>query len=186
MNINLSRPNSASIDISHGVLIFGTMLSAKPEKILEIGIGTGFITNFLLDGISYNQKGILTSIDNFYDLGGNLPNHVLQSLKQKNNINIIAPIEEKEFVLSSKNDEYDFLVSDGDHVHSGEWVDEIFRIMSPNAFMFFHDVNNSGFPGLMNYKILADKYNKPNYLFTQSSRNDEQCHRGLLMVINTK
>jgi len=186
MNISLIKPNGAAVDVAHGMLIFGSMLSAKPNNILEIGIGTGFITNLLLDGVAYNQSGHLTSVDNFYDLGGNLPNQVLDKLKQRNSLSIIAPIEEKDFILSCKDNQYDFLVSDGDHVHAGEWVDEIFRIMKPNSFMFFHDINNTGFPGLYNYKTLSDKYNKPNYLFTKSSRDDEECHRGLLMVINKK
>lgn len=186
MNVYLNRPNNAAIDIPHGMLIFSTLLSAKPLNILEIGIGTGFITNLILEGINYNQLGQLTSIDNFHDLGGNLPNSTLEQLKTKSNIKIIAPIEEREFVFKSSENEFDFLVSDGDHLHAGEWADQIFKIMKPNSFMFFHDVNNPGYPNLMNYKILAEKYNKPNFLFTRSSRKDEECERGLLMVVNNK
>ena len=186
MNIALIKPNGGAIDVPHGMLILGALLSAKPKNVLEIGIGTGFITNLLLDGISYNQIGELTSIDNFHDLGGNLPNSTLENLKTKPNIKIIAPIEEKDFVFSIEENQFDFIVSDGDHLHAGEWAEQIFKILKPDSFMFFHDVNNPGYPNLMNYKILADKYNKPNFLFKDSSRQDEDCQRGILMVINKK
>lgn len=186
MNIELTKPNGAAIDIPHGVLILGALISAKPTNILEIGIGTGFITNLLLQGIEYNGIGQLTSIDNFHDLGGNLPNSTLDILKTKQNINIIAPIEEKDFVYSCQENQFDFLVSDGDHLHSGEWVDQIFKIMKPNAFMFFHDTNNKDYPNLKNYQIKSQESNRPNYLFHKSSRNDENCDRGILMVINSK
>lgn len=186
ISLNLNRPNNAAIDIPHGMLILSTLLSAKPKNILEIGIGTGFITKLLLEGITYNQVGELTTIDNFHDLGGNLPNSTLRELQGQSNIKIIAPVEEKDFVFRSEENQFDFLVSDGDHLHAGEWVDQIFKIIKPNSFMFFHDVNNPGYPNLMNYKTLSDKYNKPNFLFTKSSRADEECERGILMVLNLK
>lgn len=186
INLTLQKPNNAAIDIPHGMLILGALLSAKPKNILEIGIGTGFITNLLLDGIEYNQIGTLTSIDNYHDLGGNLPNRVLDALKLRSNINIIAPIEERDFVNQCSINHFDFLVSDGDHNNADQWVDRIFDIMKPNSFMFFHDVNNSGYPNLKKYQTRAIELNKPNYLFNYSSRNDEECERGILMVINHK
>ena len=94
--------------------------------------------------------------------------------------------EEKDFVFSIEENQFDFIVSDGDHLHAGEWAEQIFKILKPDSFMFFHDVNNPGYPNLMNYKILADKYNKPNFLFKESSRADEDCQRGTLMIINKK
>lgn len=186
MNIALNRPNKAAIDSAHGMLILGSLMSSKSKNILEIGIGTGFITNMLLNAIEYNQVGKLTSVDNFHDLGGNLPNHVLDNLKTNKNIKIVAPMEERDFVFSCGENSFDFLVSDGDHLHAGEWVDQIFKIINPDSIMFFHDINNSGYPNLKNYKIRADELNKPNFLFKESSRQDEDCSRGILMVINKK
>ena len=61
MNIILNRPNKAAIDSAHGMLILGCLMSSKSKNILEIGIGTGFITNMLLNAIEYNQIGHLTS-----------------------------------------------------------------------------------------------------------------------------
>ena len=186
IDIKLTKPGQASIDECHASLILGTALSTKPNNLLEIGIGTGFITNTLLYSIEYNQMGFLTAVDNYQDLGGNLKHDTIQQLQKNKNLKLLCPIQEKDFVLSSNDDSYDFLVSDGDHHNAGDWVEEIFRIMKPNAFIFLHDINNKIFPGLMNYKTLADKYNKPNYLFYKSSIEKEMCDRGLLMIINNK
>jgi len=177
--------HNASVDLCHGMLILSTLMSAKPENILEIGIGPGFCSELILSAIEYNQKGQLTCVDNFVDLGGNLPNTSIEKLKN-NNVKIIAPIEEKDFVFSVEENAYDFLMSDGDHHRAGEWTDQIFKIMKPNAFMFFHDVSNTGFPSLQKYYTESLRLNKPCYLFNKSSRQDEQCHFGLLMVINKK
>lgn len=186
MNIVLNRPSKAAIDSAHGMLILGALMSSKSKNVLEIGIGTGFITNMLLNAIEYNKIGHLTSVDNFHDLGGNLPNQTLDILKTKQNIKIIAPMEEKDFVFSCEENSFDFLVSDGDHLHAGEWVDQIFKIMKPDSIMFFHDVNNPGYLNLRNYKTRSDELGKPNFLFKESSRSDEDCHRGILMVVNKK
>ncbi len=174
-----------AIDICHSVLILGSLLSAKPESILELGVGTGFVTNLLLDGITYNQQGNLTCVDNFHDYNGHLQQSTLDKIASRK-AKIIAPIEEKLFVINSQTDSYDFLVSDADHEHAGEWVDEIFRIMKPNSFMFFHDVSAPGYPNLANYITRSKELGKPHYLFNVNSRPNESCQRGFLMVINIK
>jgi predicted O-methyltransferase YrrM len=179
------RPNGAAIDLNHGLLIFGSLLSSKPKDVLELGIGTGFITDLLLQGIEYNRLGSLTCVDNLWDLGGNMPRETLELIKNSK-ARVIEPMPEKTFVYNEPENRYDFLVSDADHEHAGEWTDQIYRIMRPDAFMFFHDTNNSGYPNLRNYITSAQTLNKPHHLFTVSTRHDEDCNRGLLMIINKK
>ena len=185
MSLDIIKPCGGSIDLAHGMSIFGSLLSAKPQHILELGIGTGFITSLLLQGIEYNTVGDLTCVDNFHDLGGNLPEETLKRIAQSG-VKVIAPKGEREFILETLDNSYDFLVSDADHNHSGEWAEETFRIIKPDSFMFFHDVNNEGYPNLRNYQTLAEKLGKPYFLFKDSSRSDEECGRGLLMVVNKK
>ena len=185
MSFDVLRPNGAAIDIPHGVLILGALMSSKPQSIVELGIGTGFVTSLIFQGIEYNNTGELTCVDNLHDFGGHLKPEILEKLK-KTNAKILAPMQEKEFVYQAENNSYDFLVSDADHFHAGDWAEEIFRIMKPDSFMFFHDVNPRDFPNLMRYKTLSDELGKPNFLFTKCSRNDEICERGLLMVVNKK
>jgi hypothetical protein len=183
LKLEIHKPCGGSIDLCHGMTVFGIGLSAKPKNILELGIGTGFVTDLLLKVIEYNQVGELTCVDNFHDLGGNLPESTLNRLRNTK-AKIFAPIEERHFVQSVQENTYDFLISDADHNHAGEWVDQIFKIMKPNSFMFFHDVN--GYENLKNYLLLSEKYNKPYFLFEENTRNYEECNRGWLMVINKK
>lgn len=186
ITLHLNRPGLAAIDTAHASLIIGSLMSSKAQDILEIGIGTGFVTNLLLTAVEYNRVGHITAIDNFHDLGGNLPKNTLNILYRQSKLNIIAPIEERDFIISTSDNSYDFLISDGDHNNAHQWIDHIFRICKPDAFMFFHDISNQLYPDLIKYKFKADELDKPNFLFKNSSRTDEQCERGLLMVINRK
>lgn len=171
---------TASIDLSHGIFLLGTIMSAKPHNVLELGIGPGFASEILCAGIKYNNIGRLTCVDNLADLNGNLPQDKLNYLKD-NNVNIVAPIDEKEFVENSKYEEYDFLVSDADHGRSHLWAEKVFDIMKPGSFMFFHDVGD--YPNLLKYKQIADDRGYYNHTFTTSSRSDERCHRGWQFII---
>jgi len=175
--------HGAAVDLNHGILMLGALMSAKPINILEIGIGTAFCSELLLQGIKYNQIGKLTCVDNLHDLNGNLPIDTLNYLKDKQVS--IAVQSEKDFVFSRQENEFDFLVSDGDHNHAHEWTDQIFKIMKPDSFMFFHDVMEKGY-SLIEYKNQAEKLGKPYYLFNISSRAEEKCERGWLMIINKK
>jgi predicted O-methyltransferase YrrM len=192
-NINLNIPNPVkvdehgvkhgiSVDACHGLTIFGAAVSAKPESLLELGVGGAFVTNLLLDAIEFNEKGSLTCVDSLHD---DFPPNLFDGIKERG-ANVIAPIEEKDFVFSVKENTYDFLMSDADHNHAGEWTDQIFKIMKPDSIMFFHDVTNPGYPNLLNYQKRAEELGKPFYLFNSDSRSDERCWRGLLMIVNKK
>ena len=62
-----------AIDDPHAVLIFGLAVSHKPERVLEVGVGSGFLTQTLLNAVQYNQRGTLTCVDNWFDTGGEEP-----------------------------------------------------------------------------------------------------------------
>lgn len=179
-----NNPQSiVAVDKSHALYVVGALLSKKPEKVLEVGIGTGFLSMGLLMGLRYNKKGTLTCVDNWMDWQGIEPPE-MSSLRDAG-VNIIAPIAEKDFVMNCPSNEYDFIISDGDHLNSGEWVDEYLRITKPDGFMFFHDTNQHDvFPSLALIEKRVKELDLPYFHFTQSSRTDEHCERGLLFVIN--
>ena len=169
-----------SIDLCHNVLLVGTVISSKPTNILELGIGSGYVTKSLLHAIRYNGIGKLTTVDNFHD--GPIDG-LVNELKEMG-ANVCAPITEEKFVRSAKTDEYDLLVSDADHTHSGEWVEEIYRIVKPNGIMFFHDIFYT--ESVNRYLKMAISTNRPHFVFNSSSRPNEECTNGWLMVKNTK
>jgi predicted O-methyltransferase YrrM len=171
---------TASVDLCHGIFLLGAITSIKPKNVLELGIGPAFASEILCAGIKYNGVGQLTCIDNLHDLGGNLPKEKLEYL-ESNGANIIAPIDEKDFVMNCQNETYDFLVSDADHGRAHLWAEKVFDIMKPNSFMFFHDVCE--FKNLLRYKEIADERGYYNHTFSSSSRPDENCHRGWQFII---
>lgn len=180
-----STTEYVGMDSSHYLHIVGSLLAKKPEKVLEIGIGTAMLTVGLVMGLRYNQKGTLTCVDNWFDWHGNEPPGI-DSLREAG-VTVCAPMEESAFLATCPDNAYDFVVSDGDHTNSGNWVDEYFRITAPDGFIFFHDANNHEmFPALAQIEKRVKALGLPHFHFVQSSRGDERCDRGLLFVINKK
>jgi predicted O-methyltransferase YrrM len=174
---------TVAVDKSHAMLLYGMITSHKPDTILELGIGSGFITKTILYAIKYNGKGNLTSVDNWNDWSGKEPNHI-QELRNMG-VNIIAPIDEEIFIRENKN-KYDVIIVDGNHRHGGEWADKVLEMLNPNGFLFAHDVEHPNYPTLKNYQILANKFGYSNYTFSKSSRDDEYCWRGWIMINKNK
>lgn len=173
------------MDTCHYLQILGSLVSKKPDKVLEVGIGTAFLTVGLMMGLRYNQSGTLTCIDNWSDWGGIEPAEIADL--RGAGVEVVAPISEKEFLSTCPANEFDFVVADGDHKNCGTWVDEYFRITKPDGFIYFHDTNNTErFPTLKLVEQRVKELGLPHYHFTRNSRADERCDRGLLLVINRK
>lgn len=183
--LSFDNSNGVALDRNHNVFLMGALLSRKPERVLELGIGTGYVTRTLLYGLLYNQKGKLTSIDNFMDWHGKEPPYI-QEFRDMG-ATIVAPVTEEEFVKRAGDDSYDFLVSDADHRRSGTWVDHHIRIVAHDGFMFFHDTNHKDkYRSLKLIERRIRELGLPYYHFTESSRADEFCERGWLFAINKK
>jgi hypothetical protein len=136
-------------------------------------------------GLRFNQRGKLTCVDNWFDWHGIEPPEI--SAFRESGVSVVAPVEEKSFIEGCPSDSFDFVVSDGDHRNSGSWVDEYFRITKPDGFIYFHDTNNKEvFPSIARIEQRVMQLKLPHFHFTQSSRDDERCERGLLLVINNK
>jgi predicted O-methyltransferase YrrM len=176
--------NVVAIDLAHNVFLVGAVLARKPENVLELGFGSGYVTTSLFHALRFNQKGRLTTVDNWFDWRGVEPPAV-HSFRQAG-INVVTSGEE-EFVRAAATDTYDFLVSDADHFRSGSWLDQHLRIVKHDGFMFFHDTNSAEtFPSLGSIAPQIKQRGLPHYHFTQSTRPDERCQRGWLFVINKK
>jgi len=183
--LNFDHSNMAAIDRNHNLFLMGALLSKKPENVLELGIGTGYVTWSLIFGIAYNQKGKLTSVDNLLDWKGEEPEGI-QSIRDAG-VHVIAPLGEKEFLDQCENDTYDFIISDADHLNADSWIDEYFRVAIKDSFLFFHDTNQAQrYPNLLNIEKRIKELRFPYFHFTENSRPDENCHRGWLFVINRK
>lgn len=174
---------TVSIDFVHNMFLVGAILAKKPERVLEVGIGSGYVTRSIIDSLRYNRKGKLTCVDNWYDWRYKEPKEI-DNLRNVDCAEVIVS-DEYDFLHRCPPDKYDIIVSDGDHNRSGLWVDHYLRVTKHNGFMFFHDVNNTkDYPNMKH--IIENTIHLPHYLFAQSSREHEDCEDGWLFVINKK
>jgi predicted O-methyltransferase YrrM len=174
-----------SVDRVHGMFITGAILAMKPRTVLELGIGTGFLTGSIAHALAYNRRGRLTSVDNWGDWKGKKePSHIVRY--KRLGVKVVA-MEEERFVRAARTDAWDVLVSDGDHPHSHTWLDEHLRIVRNGGLLFFHDTNQpKEYPGLATIEGELKKRGISCVNFCRSSRPDEECERGLLFAVNRK
>jgi predicted O-methyltransferase YrrM len=156
-----------SVDLAHNALLLGAVASLKPAEVLELGLGAGYTSGAILQALTWNQKGRLTIVDNWYDWQGWEPPHA-QPLREAGVRIVIS--DEESFVKRCKANAYDVLVCDADHSRSHLWLDEHLRIVRAGGLMFFHDTANPEFPNLA--KILEGVRERKlwHYHFTASSR----------------
>lgn len=175
--------NHIMIDKPHVLLIYGVAISHKPLKVLELGIGSGLVTATLLHASIYNNiKTEITAVDNWSQWeGAGKPQHIdqLSSYGVK-----VIHSEERAFVESAETNYYDLIVVDGDHEKGHEWADKIFKLLSPDGILFSHDILL--FPNLKKYIDLAKENNMSYKLFHKSSRPDERCERGFIMIMKNQ
>ena len=178
--LSFDSAQRVAVDDPHAVLIFGLAVSHKPQEVLEIGVGSGFLTQTLLNAVDYNRCGTLTCVDNWYDTDGQEP-AFFEDLRSRGARFVFS--SEEDFVKSCEANAYDFILSDGDHFNSGEWIDETLRILRPGGVVIFHDTNQPDvFPSLQKIVKRVEELGLFHYHFTQKSRKDERTDRGLLLV----
>jgi len=183
--LNFDHRNPSPIDRCHNLFLIGALLSKKPENILELGIGTGYVTLSLIHALKYNSIGNLTCVDNWFDWGGHEPEGI--DAIRAAGVNVVAPISEQEFVNQCPSDSYDFLIADADLFLSGLWIDEHLRITKHNGFMFFRNTNRKDdLPNLQLIEKRVKELGLSYYHFTEQSRSDEGCRSGWLFAINDK
>lgn len=179
-----------AIDTEHALLLLGTVASAKPKRLLMLGIGTGFAARAILDTLLYNEgdgcnwlpEGRMTIMDNWLDFDGKEPEAMTRIFRDRG-VQIVTS-HEREFCFAAPESEYDFLVSDADH--GGGWVEQHFRLTRPGAPCFFHDTNNPDYANLYQIKTYVQDRHWSFFHFTENSRPEDRCHRGFLMVKNGK
>jgi hypothetical protein len=182
--LSFDHRNPVALDRAHNMLVAGMVLSKKPKAVVELGVGSGYLSASLAYAIRYNGVGQLTSVDNWYDTQGQEP-PIAKQLRVLG-VNVVCSGEE-EFVRSAPTDAYDMLISDADHYRSPEWLDQHLRIVKHDGLLFFHDTNQpEAFPALATLEGTVRGLGLPYYHFIENSRPDEHCDRGWLFVINKK
>ena len=168
------------MDNNHLELIYSLIICNKPQKSLEIGIGSGASTRKIISGYEYNQiKLDLTCVDNFIDWNHNPPEN-LEHIKQITSINFINS-NEYDFVSNCK-EKYDFIVSDADHQNTDKWVDKTLNLLKKDGILIYHDVTNVDYKNLYSIIEYVKNQNIQHLIFNKSSLSNERCERGLLVI----
>jgi predicted O-methyltransferase YrrM len=174
--------NPVIMDLAHVQLICGVIFAHKPRRLLEFGIGSGFLTRAMLLAAAHNQRGELTCVDNAHDWQGVAPAH-FRELEAKGAKIVLS--DEHRFLASATGD-YDLIVCDGDHTNTDAHAHRVFALAADGAYVFFHDTATPQFPNLRRLVLTAASCGFAYHEFTEVSRPGERTDRGLLMVINNR
>jgi predicted O-methyltransferase YrrM len=174
------------IDQAHADLIYGLVVSHKPKKILELGVGGGKSADTILAAMKYNDNNAdLYLVDNWYDFNFKMPQDVFD--KYSDRAKIISS-DEKEFVFNTK-ETFDFIMSDADHYNTDQWFRYVYEeLLNDKGILIYHDINlyEESFVNLRN--ILSDcvELKLNHFLFNRNSLTGERCHRGLLVIFKNQ
>lgn len=191
------------IDVAHADLLHGLVRAAKPTRVLELGFGGGRACVQILRGLALNRQAAqYVLVDNWTDWDGMRPAILDVAMEDSAMLapevkTTVITADEGEFVRnylaprsadpdSAKGYEassrLDFIMSDADHHHSHEWFNEVYmRMLAPGGTMVVHDVDGT-YPGLANLPKVLATWGVPHKVFDRSSRPDERCGRGLLVI----
>lgn len=187
-----------SIDLAHAHLIDGLVRSFKPQNILELGFGGGRSHNAIASGAAFNQnKPHYTLVDSWHDWNFVQPvevhetvrthalNHVTKE-KQRNTFESFSVVTstEEDFVAKTllNKHQYDFIMSDADHQHTHQWCADVYhRLLTSPGILVYHDVSE-GYDNLKTIKPVLKSIGGLCMEFNRSTREDEECQRGLLVV----
>jgi len=169
------------IDQAHIDLIAGLVKANKPKITLEIGMGSGSVTDAIIQAQQYNQIDLQhTVVDNWHDWNFNRPPDVDSRYPD---VNIITATE-YDFVHTTDHT-FDFIISDGDHHNAERWFGRVYNeLLNPGGILIYHDVNTveREFLNLLEILYYCQTHNIRHHLFNQNSRSDERCQRGLMVI----
>jgi hypothetical protein len=188
------------IDVAHAKLIEGLIVSFKPQNILEFGYGDGRSHNAICQGVKYNQnKPHYTLVDNWLDWNYQQPEEVHKSVvrhqlnhktgdAKSNTFESLSVVtsDERSFVNNwspNYSAQFDFIMSDADHQHSHEWAHYVYdKLLKSPGILIYHDVDGS-YEGLGKLPVWFEHMpGNDSMVFNRSTREDEECKRGLLVI----
>jgi predicted O-methyltransferase YrrM len=175
-----NRGHAWSLDESHCALLVGMILAMKPKRVLDLGVGPGFTSAATYRALQINGCGTMTCVDNCAEREAADTMNQLQILETP----IVIRMDERAFLGAQPDNLFDILISDADHDHSHEWLDEHIRVNRGGGIMLFHDVCNPDYPKLATITERLQHLNP--MLFTESTIPGERCGRGWLVVRNRK
>ena len=181
-------PRVVAMDQCHIDLIAAVAGALKPTSILEMGYGSGRLTERLFKMRHENHLSddacLYTLVDNFVDWDGQMPEGFPIIPRTQPKRGAFAMDEEKFIEMAVKEKwRFDLIISDADHQHSHEWFPVVVcALLAPGGVAFFHDVLAPEYQlgkNIEDIKMIGYPYK----VFDRNSMSSERCERGLLMVM---
>jgi predicted O-methyltransferase YrrM len=178
----MSRPGKiVGIDEAHCKLIYGLIVSHKPRRILEFGLGEGLSAHHISEAIAFNNIPFeYTIVENWVGWEGQKPDTLPYLLGAT-----LVESSEREFVEKSIREHirWDFILSDADHSNSNKWFWDVWELMLNTGGIFvLHDITNANHPNLRSILEPVTRLGWRHAMFNKSSKPDEECERGLLVI----
>ena len=173
------------VDDAHEDLVSGLVRAHKPQSVLELGLGSGGVTEQIaLALVANGQPCDYTLVDNWTDFDGEQPPGLEVRFPWK--INIVTSLE-RDFVKRKvqEGQGYDFIFSDADHTAAEQWFEDVyFGLLQPGGILIYHDVNvvDESFINLRELLYKCQETGISHKLFNRNSLPDEKCQRGLLVI----
>jgi glycosyltransferase involved in cell wall biosynthesis len=123
-------------DTRLSLFLVGAVLSKRPNSVLELGFGLGYLAISLFYALKCNQHGQITCVDD-WDLWGGREPEGIEHVRAAG-VQILAPMSKEEFLSSCSSNTYDVIVSDSRALAGGALLNEHLRIATDNALLFFH------------------------------------------------
>lgn len=177
------------MDECHAKLLGALAGVYKPKRILELGLGTGIVTDAIL--AAFDEYAVYAVVDNWMDWGSLQDSKPPQEVfGQYGDYGIeFITMDEKDFIDYSLDQchTYDFIVSDADHHHAHEWFDKVYSsILTPGGILAYHDVGDGkDFIPYGGLRSILDRCKERGYNhmhFYRNSHEGERCERGLLVI----
>lgn len=169
-----------AMDRSHALLVAGLIAAHKPKAVLELGVGSGYLTRVLLAALGANGGGRLSSVDNFFDWNGAEPAHIAALRASAGDWTLITR-DETEFLRQAGPETYDLVISDGDHPRGYMNAVDVLRVCRVGGLAVFHDTNNPLFRLLGRVPKRCRQLGFPCWHYTNAGAG-ERTDRGLLVV----
>jgi predicted O-methyltransferase YrrM len=168
---------TSPIDQAHCDLIYGLAVSLKPTSVLELGYGQGASFRALWKALTYNEINCRYTLLDDWRAHSGKPAPELKGLP----LEILSMSEAEFYNDHAKPCSYDLILSDADHGHAHEWFSQSLDMLRSPGLLIYHDAANPDHPNMGDLDLTGLSF----LIFNKSSRPEENCERGLLVIFRT-
>ena len=138
-------PKCAGTADPEKTLLYSLLRHSQPDKVLEIGVSAGHMTCWLALALKNNNKGHLTSVDNFSKAHGGQADTPVIPQKRVNMAGLskwvtLVKANSMDFMQKQVDDSFDFVWVDADHSYEGAYGDTMEALRVAKVGVGVHDI----------------------------------------------